>query len=70
MTKKDNEVTPFSIMMSALAGLIGIQSQENHERDFNSGKFWHFFIAGIIVTIAFALIVTLGVTLLMNSVTP
>lgn len=63
-------VTSLSVLMSAFAGLVGIQSRKNHERDFNSGKFWHFFIAGIIVTLLFILFVWLAVNLLLNSVQP
>ena len=48
--------------------MIGVQSNENRERDFKSGKFWHFFIAGFIVLAGFMLFVWLGVKLLLASV--
>ena len=48
--------------------MIGVQSNENRERDFKSGKFWHFFIAGFIVLIGFMLIVWLLVKLMLSSV--
>ena len=64
-TKKVNSLT---ILGSALAGLLGVQKRENLERDFASGKFWHFFVAGIIVTLLFMLVVWLAVQALLNSV--
>lgn len=48
-----SNVTNFSILKSAMAAMVGIQSNKNRERDFQSGKFWHFIIAGGIVTILF-----------------
>lgn len=68
MTDNNSGVTPFSIIKSALSAMIGVQSNENRERDFNSGKFWHFFIAGFIVLIGFMLVVWLAVKLLLGSV--
>ncbi|MEZ5476151.1 MAG: DUF2970 domain-containing protein [Thiolinea sp.] len=64
---KENNVTGFSVLKSALAGLIGVQSRKNLERDFQSGKFWHFFIAGAIVTVVFAACVWLAVNLVLSS---
>ena len=57
-----------SILKSALSAMIGVQSNENRERDFQSGKFWHFFIAGFIVLVCFMLVVWLAVKLLLGSV--
>ncbi len=68
MTENDPKVTPFSILKSALSAMIGVQSNANRERDFNSGKFWHFFFAGFVVLIGFILVVWLAVKLLLGSV--
>jgi hypothetical protein len=68
MSEIKSGVTPFSILKSALSAMIGVQSNENRERDFNSGKFWHFFFAGFIVLVGFMLIVLLAVKLLLASV--
>jgi hypothetical protein len=68
MSENDSGVTPLSIIKSALSAMIGVQSNENRERDFKSGKFWHFFIAGFIVLAGFMLFVWLGVKLLLGSV--
>lgn len=62
----EQKVTPLSILRSAFAALIGVQSNENRERDFQSGRFWHFFIAGGIVTVLFMLGVWLMVKILMS----
>ena len=42
------EVTFPSIMRSVFASFFGVQSNENRIRDFQSGKFWHFFFAGLL----------------------
>ncbi|HPE60500.1 MAG TPA: DUF2970 domain-containing protein [Thiolinea sp.] len=63
--EENRKVSPLSVMGSALAGLLGVQSRKNHERDFQSGKFWHFFIAGGIVTLAFILVLWLVVKLIL-----
>lgn len=62
-----SSVNSLTILGSALAGLIGVQKRHNMERDFQSGKFWHFFIAGIVVTLLFMLAVWLGVQALLSS---
>ena len=64
----NKRVNSLTILGSAFAGLLGVQKRENLERDFQSGKFWHFFIAGAIVTLLFMLVVWLGVQVLLNSV--
>ena len=69
--KKDTppkQVNSLTILGRALAGLLGVQKRENLERDFQSGKFWHFFIAGAIATLLFILVVWLAVQALLNSV--
>ncbi len=68
MSDNNSGVTPFSIIKSALSAMIGVQSNENRERDFKSGKFWHFFAAGFIVLVGFMLAVWLAVKLLLGSV--
>jgi len=65
--KKDSSVNLFTILRSAFSGLIGIQKKENLERDFASGRFWHFFIAGAIVTVLFMLAVGFAVKTMLAS---
>ncbi|MEE9321280.1 MAG: DUF2970 domain-containing protein [Granulosicoccus sp.] len=67
MSDNASRVTPFTVIKSALSALIGIQSNENRVRDFESGKFWHFVIAGFIVTAGFITMVWLLVKYLLAS---
>jgi len=62
---QQDEVNHWSVFKSALAGLLGVQNRKNLERDFQSGKFWHFFVAGGVVTILFILVVWFAVKLLL-----
>ena len=48
-------VTFFTILKSVFASFIGIQNNANRIRDFESGKFWHFFAAGLIFVGVFLL---------------
>ena len=68
--EENHKVTGFSVFRSALSGLIGVQNRKNLERDFQSGKFWHFFIAGAIVTVLFMLCVWLAVNLVLSNAQP
>ena len=67
----DNDSKPqvgfFSIMKSALSALIGIQKDKNRVRDFESGKFWHFFLAGLVVVSLFMLTMWLWVQAMLKS---
>jgi len=54
---KDNQNQPspgiFSVLMSVLAAMIGVQSDKNRERDFKKGRASHYIIIGIVMTILF-----------------
>ena len=52
-----SKITGLSILQSVVAGFFGIQKDSNRVRDFESGKFWHFFVAGGIFVIVFMLLV-------------
>ncbi|GAB2882797.1 DUF2970 domain-containing protein [Microbulbifer echini] len=45
----------FQVILSTLAAAIGVQSNKNREKDFQSGSMAHFVVAGIIFTILFVL---------------
>lgn len=51
------EVTLLSVIGSVFASFFGIQKDKNRRRDFESGKFWHFFIAGLMFVLVFLLAV-------------
>ena len=62
---KKPAISPLSLLQSVCAAAFGVQSEANRQRDFESGKFWHFIIAGILFVLAFAGLVWAGVQLLL-----
>lgn len=66
---KKQEVTFFTILQSVFCSFIGIQNNVNRKRDFESGKFWHFFAAGIIFVAVFVVTLWLGVKYLIATST-
>jgi hypothetical protein len=44
------------VIASVLASFIGVQSSKNRERDFKHGKFSHFVIVGLVLTVLFVLV--------------
>lgn len=58
---KNAEITFLTILQSVFFSFIGVQNNANRKRDFESGKFWHFFIAGIIFVVVFVVSIWLGV---------
>ncbi len=50
-------VTLLTVIASVFASFFGVQKDKNRRRDFESGKFWHFFIAGLIFVLVFLLAV-------------
>jgi len=65
--KKKGGITPLSFLGSLFAGLFGIQSEANRQRDFEHGKFSHFIIGGIIFAILFVLFVVMIVQIVMKT---
>lgn len=57
---KKPAVTFFTILQSVFSSFIDIQNNANRKRDFESGKFWHFFVAGIIFVVVFVVVLWLG----------
>jgi hypothetical protein len=49
------EVTFLTIVFSVFASFFGVQKDANRRRDFASGKFWHFFAAGLLFVLIFLL---------------
>jgi len=47
------EITFLTILGSVFSSFFGVQSNANRKRDFESGKFWHFFVAGLVVVAVF-----------------
>ena len=53
---------------SVFAAFLGVQSEENRERDFQQGRFSVFVVAGIALTVGFLLTVYVLVKLVMSFV--
>jgi len=63
----DNNKTPsfWQVVKSVLAGMLGVQSAKNRERDFEHGKFSaYIFVAFIVVTLFILAIVAVVKTVL------
>ena len=56
-SQSKREVTLLSIVGSVFAAFFGIQKDKNRRRDFESGKFWHFFVAGLMFVAVFLMAV-------------
>ncbi|PCJ49416.1 MAG: hypothetical protein COA74_06035 [Gammaproteobacteria bacterium] len=72
MTEENNqqprkELGPLDIMKSVAAAMIGVQSDDNRERDFEQGKPAHFIIAGVIFVIIFLLTIATVVSSVLKS---
>jgi len=63
------EITFFTILQSVFSSFFGVQTNANRKRDFESGKFWHFFAAGIIFVMVFISVVWLAVKYLIATST-
>lgn len=55
--KVNGEVTFLTVVLSVFASFFGVQKDANRRRDFSSGKFWHFFVAGLLFVAVFLLAV-------------
>lgn len=53
----EQAVTLLSVIASVFASFFGVQKDKNRRRDFESGKFWHFFAAGLLFVLVFLLAV-------------
>ncbi len=51
----DRRINFLSVMLSVIAAFFGVQSDANRRRDFSSGRFWHFFAAGLVFVAVFLL---------------
>jgi hypothetical protein len=66
---ESEELTLWQMLGSVMAAAFGVQSKKNRERDFTKGKPIHFIILGIGFTVAFVLIMSLIVRLILSNVT-
>ncbi|RHW77918.1 DUF2970 domain-containing protein [Colwellia sp. RSH04] len=56
-----------SVIKSILAAFIGVQSNQNRQKDFTQGKASHFVIAGIIGVAVFIALLILIVNLVLSA---
>ncbi len=57
----------WQVIKSILAAFVGVQSDQNRQRDFQHGRPVHFIIAGLLLTLLFILIVWGAVKLALNT---
>lgn len=76
MSERDDTDTPareprkkpglFQLILSILAGAVGVQSNKNRERDFQEGDIKKFVIGGLLFTILFILGLMMIVNIAIN----
>ena len=59
-------VSLVSVIQSVLWAMLGVQSTQNHKRDFTKGKASHYIIIGIIMTALFVMLLWGIVQIVMN----
>jgi len=58
--------TLFQVFKSVLASFFGVQSGKNRERDFQHGKPSQYIIVGLVLTVAFIVVIWLAVKLALS----
>jgi len=55
MSDKEEQTSPgiFSVILSVLAAMVGIQSDKNRKRDFEKGRMSHYIFVGIVMVAIF-----------------
>ncbi|MGB1556568.1 MAG: DUF2970 domain-containing protein [Oceanococcaceae bacterium] len=53
----------WQVLWSTLAAFFGVQNRSNRERDFTRGKASHFILMGLMVTVAFVVVLAAAVKL-------
>ncbi len=66
---KQKELNFLQVFGSVIAAAFGVQSSKNRDRDFKSGNFSHFALAGVIFVTIFVLILTFTVNMVLHSST-
>ncbi|PCI65499.1 MAG: hypothetical protein COB38_11080 [Gammaproteobacteria bacterium] len=51
--EENKKIGPLQIVGSVLAAMVGIQTEDNRERDFTSGQIGNYIFVGVIVVIIF-----------------
>lgn len=67
---KERSLSLFQVLGSVLSSFIGVQNNETRERDFTHGRPRDFIIVGILLTLAFILVVFAIVKLVLMLAAP
>lgn len=62
--EKDNRPGFWQVLKSVMAGAVGVQSEQNRERDFQSPTIWPFVVGGIVFTVFFVVVLIVFVNLI------
>jgi hypothetical protein len=67
--KPDEQAPPtlWQTVGSVAASFFGVQSGRNRQRDFSRGKPLHFIVIGLVMTVAFVLVIWVAVRLALRS---
>jgi heme/copper-type cytochrome/quinol oxidase subunit 2 len=66
MNDENNTPSFWQVVKSVLAGMLGVQSAENRERDFQHGKFSAYVFVAFIVVLVFILTIIAVVKTVMH----
>jgi predicted membrane channel-forming protein YqfA (hemolysin III family) len=59
ISMSDQHPTLWQMILSVIAAMFGVQSEQNRERDFTKGSLWPYILLGIITLIVFIVAVIL-----------
>ena len=65
MAQREDRMGFFQVVGSVLAALVGVQSEENRERDFTSGNPFAFIAVGAFGTVVLIVLIWLAVKILL-----
>lgn len=63
----ENKPSILDVVKSVLASFLGVQSEENRQRDFAHGKPIHYIIVGLVATVLFIVVIWGVVKLVLSS---
>lgn len=64
----DDKASLWQTIRSVLAAFMGVQSEENRQKDFSSGSYTRFVVVGLIATLCFVLLMWGVVKLILSQV--
>lgn len=70
MPEQDRKLSFLQVLGSVMSSFLGVQKNETRERDFTRGRARDFIIVGILLTLAFILVVWGVVQVVMRVATP